>query len=634
MPLINVLKAKYSSSFLIETEETSFLFDIPADIYGCNHSFLDLNNKTKKDIKFILPNVDFENIDSIFISNSRSLGVFFIDKTFKGNIYITDPVYEQLLLRLEELQSYCITYQESDSDLENMEPTGNLDFKENMETTQENNFDKSRILLEIKKSEKKVKKFKNKKFKLVSIREANVSFFKKRVVKIKFNQRIFLDGICIESLSSNTYIGWTNYSMKYLRGCEEKTANSIIYVSSISYNKRFSFDSPKFTGDVIFLNQNDFKTENLFFKPKNTKTEKEIFLGIEIFTQHILNFLDTKKIVILPSEMTTLFLEIIFHIFSILQKKGKNVPVYVISPIFEKFNTVVNIQSEWLNDIFQKTSYLGNEPFPFKHFKPFNVINNFSNLRNLEEPSLVFCSSNELKFLKNNFTIENYIICNVNNAINSEYWIDKDFTENLIATDFCKKTGNPEELDSKLEVNKTIPQSYVIPGLNIDLKDCVVQKKKEIKKRENSVVDNSKRIKKVKKDKIKNYEIKLEATLEEIREKNKESKIFCTTVYKNMIYLDTRNSYFVEDFCNFYDLEIEGTTDIYFKDGFAFIDGILTNNDFETQENIKIKIRNTKNFLKQLFLTEKYFVINDWYIFPEKKFKIKLNFDKIFLEKL
>ena len=97
---------------------------------------------------------------------------------------------------------------------------------------------------------------------------------------------------------------------------------------------------------------------------------------------------------VLPIELEEGLLEMIFHCLSLLE--SSNCAIYIMSPIFDKLELSINLQSEWL----KKDFYSISAPFPLKEYKNLHVIECFSQI-DKKEKSITFCSSFYFKLFKN-----------------------------------------------------------------------------------------------------------------------------------------------------------------------------------------------------------------------------------------
>ncbi|KAM0674407.1 hypothetical protein GVAV_002020 [Gurleya vavrai] len=413
MPVIK--KHKNYSLLNFSNSSLKYQIDFPYKLYGTNHT---LKNSYKP---FLLKIPKIRLCSSIFISNSRSLGILFL-KNKETKIYLTKPVFDQILLKYEEL-SIKINYEDE----------------------------------EISEDEE-----------IVNINDADIANFKKQCIFVKYNEIINDYKIKIICRSAGSFIGWCNYQIICI-DCNL----SFFIVSSISFNKRFSVQAKEISCDYLvdirdlnFLSKNCEKIENL-----ESITFNEILKN---------------QIIIIPVEMTELFLEVIFHIFYIFTKKNKKAKIAVCSKIFDKLNTIVNIQSEWLNETFSSSVNSGTEPFSFKSFDSFK---SYTDIFEIEEiPQILFISPNELKFLTIDKIFENQTILDFNNSFlksnfNFNIDIEAEIEELIAKFPFATIFSDSENENSvKLQDNffcfEEIVNDYKITFKNSDLIQIVEKSNK------------------------------------------------------------------------------------------------------------------------------------------------------------
>ncbi|EOB11364.1 hypothetical protein NBO_1248gi001, partial [Nosema bombycis CQ1] len=97
---------KTSSYLYLKNEYEILLFECPSIMYGFNFRPSTFESPQKK-IKFKIPRL--ENVDRVFVSSSESLGILFIKQDI--DIYITLPVYEQILSNYYSLLKLQLTYE-------------------------------------------------------------------------------------------------------------------------------------------------------------------------------------------------------------------------------------------------------------------------------------------------------------------------------------------------------------------------------------------------------------------------------------------------------------------------------------------------------------------------------------------
>ena len=113
MPYFKNFKTPHNSKFkdvVVNTSSFTWLFDYNTGIYGVNFRIPSFEDPPKP-LKFIVKN--YVAIDSIFVSHSDSIGPLFLKNT---KIYLTKPVYEQILSKYEEYKSLILSYDEENFD--------------------------------------------------------------------------------------------------------------------------------------------------------------------------------------------------------------------------------------------------------------------------------------------------------------------------------------------------------------------------------------------------------------------------------------------------------------------------------------------------------------------------------------
>ena len=125
MVFIKQCNLKEFKFYKIYTKNETLIFDYPASIYGKNHQFASFKCPPNS-LKFILNKQNC--MYYVFVSNSTSLGPLFIKNVER--IYITKPVYEQIILKYEQYNCLGITY---DEDFDAINPEIN-DIQKNKKT--------------------------------------------------------------------------------------------------------------------------------------------------------------------------------------------------------------------------------------------------------------------------------------------------------------------------------------------------------------------------------------------------------------------------------------------------------------------------------------------------------------------
>lgn len=366
MPHFKTFEIPHNSNYkdiLVNTTASTWLFDCNTGICGTNFRFPSFGDHPKS-LKFILRN--YTAVDSLFVSHSDSIGPLFLKNT---KIYLTKPVYEQILLKYEEYKSLLLCYDEENYDvlednhlIQNMSSNGsststlvNFSIKVKNENNHLNDNPRCKKL--------KAKQEKQKKYKIVSLDEANVTNFKRNVIFIKYNQIVSLEKYSIQSRPCGTYIGWCYYNFTF------PDTKSISIVTSYSSKRRFSTEAFPIDSEYLILNRKPFAEEHH---------------SISDLTKFLRNYARGNRPLLIPTEFQTFFIEILLHTLSVIEPLG--IPVSVFSPIFNKLDTLLNVQSEWLNHDFFTIS----EPFPVQKYSKFKVLTTLNDLDSTK--NIVFCS--------------------------------------------------------------------------------------------------------------------------------------------------------------------------------------------------------------------------------------------------
>ena len=145
---------------------------------------------------------------------------------------------------------------------------------------------------------------------------------------------------------------------------------------------------------------NDLENFTLFLKNKQNNSELEIdsrsaSLG---------------RTIIIPTQMETAFIDLIFHVLSLLEYT--NIPIYIVSPIFNKLELLINIQSEWLNKDFCTIS----EPFPIRQYKHLHVIDTFNDDFK-EGDKIIFCNAFYYELFSKRRIFSNQVVALINHDV-------------------------------------------------------------------------------------------------------------------------------------------------------------------------------------------------------------------------
>lgn len=403
MAIFKTLRNADNSEIEVKTSRLSLLFDHHSSIYGKNFRFASFEYP-QKPLKFIVRQV--KNIDAVFVTNSRSIGVLFL-KNIK--IYITRPVFEQILLRYEQLKSLIFHYDEIDNDeiVNNLKSPSNEEYLDktidisdidNINNDQANNLkypsneeylDKIINISDITYDKiiniSDIDAINNNKitndqivdnlYKIVKISDINIDKFKKNVVFIKYNQNIQLGDYEIQSISSGTFIGWCNFLLKF------PNHQSLLLITSYSHKKRFSVQSPTVKTDFLLINR---KYDD---RPGS----------VDELTSCIKNYITDQsssiKPLLIPIDLPTFFIEILFHTLSIADLT--NIPITIVSEFFNKLDLLLNVHSEWLNNSFFSVP----EPFPVRKYSNLKIIQSLKDIENIK--NIVFCAQEQYEMLKN-----------------------------------------------------------------------------------------------------------------------------------------------------------------------------------------------------------------------------------------
>lgn len=290
-------------SYIYFKTDITITFEYPFEIFGINHNY----SITSKPLLLNIPDC---KSDYVFISSSNSLGVLF-SKAQK--IYITKPVYEQLLLRLEELPRR-LYYEESEA------------YKID---------------------------------RLVSIEDFDIKNFVKRCVFISYNEIIKIQNVEVQCISAGTCIGWCNYHVTV------NNITSYLFVSSYSFQKRMSQIASYKPCDYLII----YEKENL------QSVEKENYLnGIDDLFSVVMHSAARKEPIVIVIDIISEFMDIYTRLTNKIKPNIKNIQIFVCSKIFKKYASIMNVQSEWFNDSLIKRAYLGEKILDFSSCKIFESV--------------------------------------------------------------------------------------------------------------------------------------------------------------------------------------------------------------------------------------------------------------------
>lgn len=157
--------SRQQTTLTMMTRHETIQFDYPAMLYGINlrpPSF----NSIQKPLKLIVG--ETVNVDRLFVFGSESIGILFIDKDM--DIYITQPVYEQILANYYSLLELRVSYDD---------------------------------IPDLYKFENNVR--------IVDLNCPNFEQLKKNVRFITYNEEIILNELSIKCKSSGVHVGWCTF---------------------------------------------------------------------------------------------------------------------------------------------------------------------------------------------------------------------------------------------------------------------------------------------------------------------------------------------------------------------------------------------------------------------------------------
>ncbi|CAD25088.1 similarity to HYPOTHETICAL PROTEIN YO47_METJA [Encephalitozoon cuniculi GB-M1] len=198
MALVKQIVSRAKSCYVLQTNEQTFLLDYPSSIYGVSFS-LPSFTKRPKPLKLALPKFA-DDIDHILVTRSDSLGVLFLERDIP--VYITEPVFEQILIKYESLLKLSVYYEDE-------EDSG------------------------------------------TPIEDADVERFKKNVRLVRFNERWSFDDVTVVPQPAGTFIGWSNYLIEF---GDKKT---LYYLSSLASKPRVSLGPGSISSDYLIINTDE-----------------------------------------------------------------------------------------------------------------------------------------------------------------------------------------------------------------------------------------------------------------------------------------------------------------------------------------------------------------------------------------
>lgn len=325
--MVYIKKHKFKNTCFVQllTPQKNILFDYHASLYGQAHRHPSFNSPPKP-LKFVIKNI--QNADCLFISSSDSIGCLFAEADTR--IYCTKPVYDQLMMLYDEYRSMAVTYDEDPGECRQALDSG---------------------------------------CRIAFFSEIDIENFRKNAILIKYNQRVSLDSTTVCAVSPGTFIGWANYEIVF------PNQESLTYLASYSCKRRFSTESAPVGTTYLVINRervgdaSDLGEFTEFLRTRFGGSKKDV----------------QSDTVVIPVRIPTLFVEVFFHVLSVLDYT--KTPIYVVSPIFSRLELFINIQSEWLNRDFCSIA----EPFPMRQYRHLFNVDSF-NCDFQEQPQIVFCS--------------------------------------------------------------------------------------------------------------------------------------------------------------------------------------------------------------------------------------------------
>jgi hypothetical protein len=345
-------------------------------------------------LRLVLPRFA-DDVDYVVISNSDSLGVFFLERDVP--VFVTEPVLEQLMIRMEMLMSLSVAYDDED------------EFS-------------------------------------AEISKADPERLRRNVNLVRFREDCSFNETTMTVHPAGTYIGWCNLSF------ELEDGKTLSYISSLSGRKRFAVPAMELRTNYSIINiEREIPAENHAGE----------------FSTHIEKL--ESKVLIIPVDMATIFPEVITHVLSLLQRH-RELPVHIISSVFGRLVTAVNMSNEWLSDAFAALQ----DPFPVRAYRNLTVHRDFSELVRIHTPSVVFCDVAEFILLKHPL-LENQEVVAINNSrldADFHYSLKLEMDKEEISRSIVDQIISDPLLDTYLYLDTSSRHSYVL----IDGKNAQVHK--------------------------------------------------------------------------------------------------------------------------------------------------------------
>eukprot|EP00866_Antonospora_locustae_P000408 jgi/Antlo1/408/896 len=345
MAIIKRLLAKGKSCHIHKTATKNLCFELPAEPYGKKHQTPSFT-RPPRPLKFCIPRIDNESLSAVFVSSSDSLGIFFLKKNTP--VYITEPVYEQLKMKIKHYETVSTHYVD-----------------EKMQNCMIRDMSRARC---------------------------------PALIKINLNQSFKFDSIVVKAISAGTFLGWTNYYVK--------EQYYFLYARSLLIDTRFAAQAPDVPVDFLILNrdtdanclgeykclcgketertkitanvleaQNDnsrLKVRILTSTDDDTLNSpldaKKLHFGIEALTAY-LSKSRSEKVAVL-CDFSTHFLEIALHAFYIL----KDVHIFIMCKELDEYKQRLSYMGEFLSSSLRMRMYKGTDPLPLSLYTNLHVI--------------------------------------------------------------------------------------------------------------------------------------------------------------------------------------------------------------------------------------------------------------------
>lgn len=375
MAIIKRLLAKRKSCHIHKTATKNICFELPAEPYGKKHQIPSFSHPPQP-LKFCIPRVNNESLSAIFVSSSDSLGIFFLKENIP--VYITEPVYEQIKMKIRRYETLSTHYE--DEEIQNCMIR-----------------DMSRVRCPT-------------------------------LIKINLNQSFKFDSVVVKALSAGTFLGWTNYHVK--------EQYHFLYARSILVDSRFAAQAPDVPIDFLILNRDtdancleeykcmcskepgqtkipvnilEAQSSNPHLKariltstqkvPLNiTLGTKKLHFGIDALTAY-LNKSRSEKVAVL-CDFSTHFLEIALHAFYIL----KDVHIFILGKELEEYKQRLAYMGEFLNSSLRLRMYKGTDPLPLSLYTNLRVI---SDIYEITQESY-------LLFTEISFNLSDHVLLSIN----------------------------------------------------------------------------------------------------------------------------------------------------------------------------------------------------------------------------